>query len=148
MDLFICWANVWRSQVAEAFAKKLWKNIISCASVEARKEKYNNKPEKIVTKIMLEDYNIDIKNQVIFYPKDIEKFLNKIQNIYFLFDPKKAKNSDKETLINWKTIWDFFNSIWKKYYIYEIEDPDGKDIKNIKKIINDIDILVNKIYKN
>jgi len=146
MDLFVCWANVWRSQVAEWFAKKLWKNVLSCAWVEARKEKYFNKPEKVVTSILLEDYNIDISNQEVFYPKDIKNNINDINNIYFLFDPKKSQEPDKDNLINWLTFWDYLDSIWRNYIIYEIEDPDAKDINTIKSIVDDLYNLINKIY--
>ena len=146
MDLFVCWANVWRSQVAEWFAKKIWKDVISCASVEARKDMYFNKPEKVITSIVLDKYNIDISNQEVFYPNDILKYLDKVNNIYFLFDPKKSREPDVETLINWEPLWDYLNSIWKKYNIYEIEDPDEKDEGTIEKIVVDIDKYVNKLY--
>jgi hypothetical protein len=52
--------------------------VISCASVEARKKKYNYKPEKEITHILKNIYNIDISNQKIFYPEDILKYLDKI----------------------------------------------------------------------
>ena len=148
MDLFVCRANVWRSQVAEWFAKELWKDVISCASVEARKDMYWSKPEKGITKIVLNKYHINISNQEVFYPNDILKFFDKIENIYFLFDPKKSKISDEETLIEWKTLWDYLDSIWKEYSIYEIDDPDEKDEGTIEKIVVDIDVLVKDIYKN
>ena len=147
MDLFVCRANVWRSQVAEWFAKKLWKDVISCASVEARKCMYFNKPEKVITNIVLNKYNIDISNQEVFYPNDIIKYLDKLKNIYFLFDPKKAKESDVETLIDWVTLWDYLDSLWKEYNIFEIEDPDEKDEKTIERIVNQIDLLIKDIYK-
>ncbi len=143
MNLFICWANVWRSQVAEWFAKNLWKDVISCASVEARKEKYSYKPEKIVTQIMKNKYNIDISNQDVYYPDDIIKYIDNVENIYFLFNPKDVKKVDSEVLINWKTLWEYFDSIWKKYFIYNIEDPDNKDLLKIKKIVDEINYLIN-----
>ncbi len=143
MDLFICWANVWRSQVAEWFAKSLWKDVISCASVEARKEKYNYKPEKIVTQIMKNKYNIDISNQDVYYPDDIIKYIDNVENIYFLFNPKDVKKVDSEVSINWKTLWEYFDSIWKKYFIYNIEDPENKDLLKIKKIVDEINYLIN-----
>ena len=146
MDLFICRANVWRSQCAEWFAKKFKKDVISCASVEARKEKYFYKPEKVITDIILNKYNIDISKQEIYYPLDILKDIDNLENIYFLFDPKKAKKSDKEVLIKWKTLWEYFDSIWKEYSIYEIEDPDAKDNSTIVKIVDDINLVINKIY--
>ena len=148
MDLFICWANVGRSQTAEWFAKRKWKKVISCASVEARKEKYNFHPEKDVTEIMLENYNIKISNQDIFYPSDILKYFDKIENIYFLFNPKDVKKEvDKELLINNIPIWDYLKKIWKKYKIHSIKDPDWESRESIEKIVEEIRILVNGIYK-
>lgn len=147
MDLFVCWANVGRSQVAEWFARKFWKKIISCASVEARKEMYSFKPEKVITEILFKKYNIDISKQEVFYPSDIINNIEKVDNIYFLFDPKKAKKSDEETLINWKTLWEYLDSVWKNYNIYEIEDPDEKDEKVVEDIVYQLYDLVNKIYK-
>jgi hypothetical protein len=46
--------------------------------VEARKEKYNFKPEKEITDILKSLYNIDISNQVISYPKDILDYLDNV----------------------------------------------------------------------
>ncbi len=147
-DLFVCWANVQRSQIAEAFVKKLWKNVISCASVENKREKYKNKPEKIVTNLMQENFWIDISYQKVSYPIDIIDELNNLENIYFLFDPKKAKKVDDELLINWKTFWNYLDFIWKKYSIYEIKDLD-EDINtsdSMLEIIYDIDKLIKKLY--
>ena len=144
MDLFVCWANVWRSQVAEWFAKNIGKDVLSCASVEARKEKYNYKPEKVVTNIMRDKYNINIENQVVYYPNDIKKYLSKIENIYFLFDPNKVDSIDKDVLIDWRNFWEYLDYIWKKYFIYEIEDPDKKDLWVIESIVDELNVLVNK----
>ncbi len=143
MDLFVCWANVWRSQVAEWFAKNLWKDVISCASVEARKEKYNYKPEKTVTEIMDNEYNIDISNQVVYYPSDIKRYLNELDNIYFLFNLENVKKIDTDVLIYWKTLWKYLDQIGKKYFIFDIEDPDNKDLSKIKEIVKEINYLIN-----
>ena len=147
MDLFVCWANVWRSQVAEWFVKNIWIKVISCASVEARKEKYDFIPGKVITKIMVEKYNIDISTQHILYPNDIINHIDQINNIYFLFDPKKAKKSDDEVLIENKTLWNYFDNIWKKYNIIEIEDPDWKDESKKYEIVSNIEKVIYKIYK-
>ncbi len=147
MDLYICWANVGRSQVAEWFAKNLWKDVISCASVEARKEKYFNKPEKEITEILYEKFWIDISEQRVYYPEDILEYLDNIENIYFLFDPKKVEKVDLDVLINWKTFWEYLDSIWRKYFIYEVEDPDKKDKNTIIWIVNKINIIIKEIYK-
>jgi len=149
MDLFICWANAQRSQVAEAFAKKIGKNIISCASVEDKKEKYKNKPEKIVTDLMKQNFWINISEQKICYPSDIIDKLDEVENIYFLYEPKDVKKVDEKLLINWKPFWEYLNFIWKKYKIYKIKDPD-EDINtknSMLEIIYDIEKLINKIYK-
>ena len=55
MIIFVCKANVWRSQVAEWIAKYFWLDAISCAWVEARKEKYFSKPDKEITDILKND---------------------------------------------------------------------------------------------
>ena len=149
MDLFVCWANCQRSQVAEAFAKNIWKKAISCASVEDKKEKYLHKPEKIITGLVKDNFNIDISNQKILYPKDILQKINNIDNIYFLYDPKEAIVPDEKLLVDWKSFWEYLDSVWKKYEIYEIEEPD-EDINtkdSMLNIIYDIDELVKKLYK-
>lgn len=148
MDLFICWANVQRSQIAEAFARELGKEVISCASVEDKREKYLNKPEKTVTELMQENFWIDISHQKVFYPNDILDRLDEIENIYFLYDPKEARIPDEKLLVNSKPFWDYLNSIWKKYEIYKIKDPD-EDINtkdSMLEIVYDIDKLIKELY--
>ena len=149
MDLFICWANAQRSQVAEAFANKIWKEAISCASVVDKKEKYFNHPEKIITRLVKENFNLDISNQEILYPNDILGEINNIDKIYFLYNPKEARFPDEKLLVNWKPFWDYLNYIWKKYEIHEIKEPD-EDInteESMLEIVYDIDKLVKKLYK-
>jgi len=149
MDLFVCWANAQRSQVAEAFARKIWKEVISCASVEDKKEKYFHKPEKIITRLVKENFNIDISNQKILYPKDILWEIDNINKIYFLYNPKVTKKPDEKLLVNLKTFWDYLDSIWKKYEIHEIKEPD-EDINtsdSMLEIVYDIDKLVKELYK-
>ena len=148
-DLFVCWANAQRSQVAEAFSKNIWKDAISCASVEDKKEKYFHKPEKIITRLVKENFDIDISNQKILYPNDILSEIENIDKIYFLYNPKDARKPDKELLIEWKTFWDYLDFIWKKYEIHEIKEPD-EDInteESMLEIVYDIDILVKRLYK-
>ena len=149
MNLFVCWANVQRSQIAEAFAKKIWKKSISCASIEDKREKYLNKPENTVTGFMNDKFWIDISNQEVLYPNEILDKLNQIDNIYFLYDPKEARKPDEKLLVNWKSLWDYLDYIWKKYEIHKIKDPD-EDINtkdSMLNIIYDIDELVKKLYK-
>ena len=148
MDLFVCWANAQRSQVAEAFSKKLWKKVISCASIEDKKEKYFHKPEKIITRLVKDNFDINISNQKILYPNDILEEIKNIDNIYFLYNPKEARIPDNKLLINWMTFRNYLESIWKKYEIYEIKEPD-EDINtfdSMLEIVYDIDRLVKRIY--
>lgn len=121
---------------------------MSCASVEAKKEKYLWKPEKIVTWLLKEIFWINMENQKIYYPHEILEKFDEVENIYFLFDPKKSKEPSAELLVNWLPLWKYFDSIWRKYKIYEIKDPDEN--KNTKKsmleIIYDIEKMIKKIY--
>jgi len=146
MILFVCWANVWRSQVAEWIARYFWINAISCASVEARKEKYNWKPEKEITKLLCKKYDIDISNQEILYSNDIKKDLLEIDEIIFLFDPKEVDKIDEEVLIDNMPLWTFLDMIGKKYKIFKVKDPDWEFVESIDKIIDKIYFFIKNNY--
>lgn len=124
--LFVCKANVQRSQVAEWLYNSYSKvsKSISCAWVEARKEKYNWKPEKIITSILLEDW-IDLSKQNINYITDFNlNELNKLKRVIFLFNPINEKIIDKECLINWESVYEYFrNKLYIEIIIHEIQDP-------------------------
>jgi len=62
--LFICSANVWRSQMAEWYYNYFTNsnNAASAALIEARRKKYDNKPADSIVNIMREDW-IDISSQ-------------------------------------------------------------------------------------
>jgi len=139
MIVFVCSANVWRSQVAEWFAKKFWLDAISCAGVEAKKEKYGYKPDKVITDILLKNYDIDISNQEIFYPEDIKDKLLNAEKIMFLFDPDKVKKVDNKVLVDGMTLWEFLKKNWKKYKKNSIPDPYEK--WNFEK-----KVVIDKIY--
>ncbi len=64
--LFICSANVGRSQIAEGFYNYYsgGKKSISAAAIEDKREKYNNRPHPDIIKVMREK-GIDISNQKI-----------------------------------------------------------------------------------
>lgn len=146
MILFVCKANVWRSQIAEWIAKFLWIKAISCAAVEARKEKYNWKPDKEIVEILRHKYNIHIHNQKIKYPNDIKKEINQIDKAIFLFNPQNIKQIDKEVLIENIPLWDYLKRKWKKIIIKHINDPANKD-KNFKeKIIDEIYHFIKNNY--
>jgi len=142
--LFVCAANVWRSQVAEWVAKYFWINAISCASVEARKDKYNWKPDEEITQLLLKKYWIDISDQKILYPSDIKSEILAIERVVFMFDPKNIDQIDEEVLIDNMPLWTFLDMIGKKYEIKEVVDPYNlskstkeKIIENIYKIIEE-----------
>ncbi|MDD2870961.1 MAG: hypothetical protein PHS49_03140 [Candidatus Gracilibacteria bacterium] len=124
--LFVCKANVQRSQVAEGLYNSYSKvsKSISCAGVEARKEKYNGKPEKIITSILLED-GIDLSKQNINYITDFNlNELNKLKRVIFLFNPINEKIIDKECLINGESVYEYFrNKLYIEIIIHEIQDP-------------------------
>ena len=43
-------------------------------------------------------------------------------------------------------IWEYFDKIWKKYNIYPIKDPDWESRESIENIVEEIRLLVEKIY--
>ena len=148
--IFICKANVQRSQVAQwlynHFSKK--SKAISCAWAEARKEKYNFKPEKVITEILKNDW-IDISNQEINYISDFNiNDLKKLKNIIFLFDPIHETNTEKECLVNWLSPYEFFknNNIWE-IIINEIKDPYKLSIEETKRIYNEINDFVKSLVR-
>jgi len=147
MILFVCKANVWRSQIAEWIAKNLGLKAISCAAVEARKEKYNYKPDKQITQILKNKYNIDISNQKIKYPNDIKKLLNEINEAVFLFEPKDIKQIDKEVLIEGYSLWSYLEKKWKKITIYPIDDPADKNRNFKEKVIDQIYFFIKNKYE-
>lgn len=146
--LFICKANVQRSQVAEWLYNSYSKvsKAISCAWVEARKEKYNWKPEKNITSILLEDW-IDLSKQNINYITDFNlNELNMLKRVIFLFNPINEKIIDKECLINWESVYEYFRD--KQYIeiiIHEIQDPYKLSFDKTLEIYKKIDNFIKKL---
>jgi len=146
MFLFICKANVGRSQIAEWFMKNLWINAISCASFEARKNDYKNSPDFEISEILKKEFWINIFSQNISYPDDIIDKINSVKKIVFFFDPKKKlKNPDKSVLINWITFWDFLDKNKINYEIHEVKDPFEKGVKEKKRVIIEICKMVREL---
>ncbi len=147
MLIFVCKANVWRSQIAEWIAKYFWIKSTSCAWVEARKEKYFNKPDKQIIEILKKEYNIDISNQNIKYPEDIKELFIPENKIIFFFNPKNISQVDKEVLIENKPLWKYLREKWIKYEIYKIEDPADKSKKFKEEVIKKIYNFIKDNYE-
>lgn len=146
--LFVCKANVQRSQVAEWLYNSYSKvsKSISCAWVEARKEKYNWKPEKIITSILLEDW-IDLSKQNINYITDFNlNELNKLKRVIFLFNPINEKIIDKECLINWESVYEYFrNKLYIEIIIHEIQDPYKLSFDKTVQIYKQLNYFIKKL---
>lgn len=146
MFLFICKANVGRSQIAEWFMKNFWINAISCASFEARKNDYKNSPDIEISEILKNEFWINIFKQQIFYPEDVLSKISSVKKIVFFFNPKKELiNPDKDILINWITFWDFLDKNKINYEIVEVRDPFERGLKEKKRVIGEIYKIVRKL---
>lgn len=149
--LFICKANVQRSQIAEWLYNHYSKTSksISCAWVEARKNKYAWKSEKKISNILLKDW-IDIREQTINYMSDFSRNkLNKIKRVIFLFQPENEKIIDTECLINWISVYDYFLQKTNiEIIIHKIKDPYNATTQEMVNIYKNIDFLLkNEILK-
>ena len=124
--LFICKANVWRSQIAEWFYNNYSQNTksISLAWVEAKKEKYNWKPSTEIIDLM-QNKGIDVSNQTINYIKDfIDKVLLGVDKIIFLYKPDVNDKIDDECKIDWISPYEYIKLKFNwDLFIYNIEDP-------------------------
>lgn len=125
--LFVCKANVGRSQIAEWLYNNQNYNTsiaISIAWSEARKEKYNGQPaEEIVS--FLKNYRwIDISHQSIKYVTDINQWvLAHISKIIFLYDPVENKECDDACKIAKDTPYEYFKNRWFCIQINPVPDP-------------------------
>jgi len=138
--LFICSANVWRSQIAEAYYNKFTNTTIwiSSALIEDRREKYNYKPSKIVIDIMKEDW-IDISSQKI--KLLTEEFCNNSDKIILLLEPDLEQKS--EFLINWDNPTSFLYRNYKdKIQVKPIQDPFWETNDKVRIIRNEIKFII------
>lgn len=146
--LFICKANVQRSQVAEWLYNHYSKNSksISCAWVEARKEKYNWKPEKLITSILLER-GVDISKQNINYITDFkQEELEKIKKVIFLFNPINENTIDSECLIKWIWVYKYLkNKENIEIIIHEIKDPYNLWLDETIKIYKELENFIKNL---
>ncbi len=147
MKLFICKANVWRSQIAEAFYNnKYWKwASTSIAWCEARKEKYKWIPETSIVDFMLNNYSISMNWQSIKYLSDIEEFIEKIDEIIYLYNPNKKDFCNGECEYKNQSPINFFLSIQVPIRIYEITDPFSAKSTEYKKIYQSIYSIIDKL---
>lgn len=124
--LFICKANVWRSQIAEGLYNHLhwtWK-ALSLAGCEARKEKYHWKPSESIIDFMKEYSWIDISNQRIRYLSDVsELILSNIEEVIFLYDPTEYAWCDLECMKDGYSPYEYFLSQNTSIQKYAIPDP-------------------------
>lgn len=146
--MFVCIANVWRSQVAEWIYNFYSKNIkaISCAWAEAKKEKYNSKPDSEIVEILLQNW-INISEQKINYITDFNKEeLNNIKKVIFLYNPDNKSNINKDCLIHWMSVYEYFlNKKNVEIIINEINDPYWLWINDKINIYNEINIFVKSL---
>jgi len=124
--LFICRANVWRSQMAEAIYNHIhwnWK-AISIAGCEARKEKYHSKPADSIIDFMKEHSWLDISDQSIKYLSEIpEQILLNIEKVIFLYDPIEYKLCELECMKDGYSPYEYFLSQNTSIQKYAIPDP-------------------------
>jgi protein-tyrosine-phosphatase len=124
--LFICKANVQRSQAAQWLYNHYSKysKSISCAWVEARKIKYKWKPEKNITEILLNRW-VDIREQNINYITDFQwDDFNNIKRVIFLYNPTNENIIDNECLVEGVSVYNYFNKNNNiEIVIHEIKDP-------------------------
>ena len=129
--LFVCQANVGRSQMAEAFYNfHTQSNDAISAGVEDFREKYQHKPTREIIKTMLEK-GIDISHQQI-------DFLT----------PGMLTKTDQIVVLCSKDLCPKFLLENEKVVFREIEDPHQQDEKAIQRIRDQIEEFVLELIKN
>lgn len=129
--LFVCQANVGRSQMAESFYNfHTQSNDATSAGVEDFREKYHHKPTREIIETMLEK-GIDISHQ----------------RIDFL-TPKMLTKTDHVVVLCSKDLCPKFLLENEKAVFREIEDPHQQDEKTIQRIRDQIEELVLELIKN
>ncbi len=140
--LFICSANVWRSQIAEWYYNKFTNTTdwISSALIEDRREKYNFSPTKEVIDLMVDD-EVDITAQKI--KLLTRSFCEESQSIILLLNPID-KLSEFE--IEWKNAVSFLlDNYSKKLKILPIQDPFWEWIEKVYLIRNQIKDIIKSL---
>lgn len=133
--LFICQWNIWRSQIAEWFAKKIWDmNIeISSAGIDNVWFKYNHKPYPPIIEILKNEYNIDISQQTVKHVT--EEMIDAVDSVIILCKEKECQS------------W-FPTYLGKKSHIIlkATTDPNNKTETDIKEIIEKIKYIVHDVF--
>lgn len=143
--IFICKANVGRSQIAEWIYNSIywsWSSI-SFAGSEARKEKYLWFPDTWVSKILKEYKWVDISSQKIQYLSDIN--INQIQDfdvIVFLYDPKNEAICDDKCKLYGKTPYEYIKTLDMPIVINPIKDPFEVGSDKYKMVIDEIENFI------
>lgn len=124
--LFVCQANIGRSQMAEAFYNQMTNsNSATSAACEDFREKYGGKITKEIVETMSE-VGLDLS-----------------QNKMKLLTPKMIENSDKViVLCDKKYCPEFLFEAGDKVVIKTIEDPHAKDSQTVSKIRDQIKKIV------
>lgn len=161
--LFLCSANVGRSQIAQWYYNHLskWCFSQSAALVEDRInlraiskdkniEEINNriisywwKPDKSIIQIMKDDW-IDISNQRIKLLNSLSyDEISSFDKIIILFNPVSIEANSYEFDIDWINPYQYLiNNFKNKIGIFEIKDPFWQNISDLIDIRNEIKKLV------
>lgn len=117
--LFVCEANVRRSQIAEWLYNHQNKGMsiaLSIAWSKARKNEYNEKVAGDVASYMQDIQWINIFDQHITYINDLlEETFHNIETVIFLYDPIQKKDCDDVCKISKKTPYKYIKE--KGFYI-------------------------------
>lgn len=149
--IFICKANVWRSQIAEWIFNHIfgpWA-AISIAWLEARKEKYIWAPDTWISDVLKEYKWVDISTQKIKYLKDMSiQELHCFNIVVFLFDPVRELWCEEECRLGWATPYEYLRTLSIPIFINPVIDPFDLWKEGYKGIIDDIEKLIKELPTN
>ncbi len=145
--LFICRANVWRSQIAEWLYRKYYDDrVMSIAWAEAKKEKYHDRPLPVIVDLLQKISAIDIASQRISYLSDIPThMLWSIQSVYFLYDPRIEADCDISCTLDDMSPYDYFQKQGTDIIITPIEDPFDGWVARYDHISQEIHTLITSL---
>ncbi|MBC7503530.1 hypothetical protein H7169_01015 [Candidatus Gracilibacteria bacterium] len=151
LPIFICKANVGRSQIAEGIFNHIYGLgvAISIAGLEARKEKYIGAPDIGISDVLKEYKGVDISTQKIKYLKDMSiQELHCFNIVVFLFDPVKEGGCDEECRLGGATPYEYFKTLSIPIFINPVIDPFDLGKEGYKGIIDDIEKLIKELPTN
>jgi len=130
--LFICKSNVARSQMAEAFYKKYFKNPnVKSAGYDPGNWAGKNLDKTKYVKVCMDEEGIDVKKKI---SKKINKKIVDWSDKIIIFDDHKKD-------------WPAFLRKSNKVEIWKIKDPRGGDLEVHKKVRNKIKDKIRKFVK-